>query len=109
MAPFTNVMDFLVDNGPKLLDNYYKSECFTGRLFDLTAGGADRFTGDDVVAVDWLGVTIPREAHPQLLVTRADECRRAGGMGRTGGAGITRAAGRAVCDLGTLYLITPFP
>jgi hypothetical protein len=73
MAPFTNIMDFLDERAAILLDHYYNSGCFTGRLFDLTAGGGDRFTADDVVAVDWLGVPIPRQAHAQILVTRANE------------------------------------
>lgn len=69
----TDVMPFLDEAAPGLLERYYRSGSFTGARFELLAGGGDRpeakdvFVADDLVAVGLLSVTIPPRASLRLL------------------------------------------
>lgn len=68
-----NLMPFLDDAAPALLDKYYRSPSFTGARFESLGGGGDRleakdaFVADDIVAVGLLSVSIPPEASLRLL------------------------------------------
>lgn len=69
----TDVMPFLDEAAPGLLERYYRDESFTGARFEFLAGGGDRpetkdaFVADDIVAVGLLSVSIPPKASLRLL------------------------------------------
>ena len=67
---------FLDDEGERLVQDYYRSDRYTGPWFDLIprpSEDADCFTWDDLAAVSMLGVQIPPRAGIRIIEEGQDE------------------------------------